>query len=398
MAGMERAFDVAQKVAAKDLELRAERCVKVRNRNAGCTKCMDVCPARAISCAENVLEVDWAACLGCGACVAVCPTEVFAQTEGDDALFQRARAAAEVTDGVACFVCEPLFQRAQAQIDATKAIVVPCLGRLNEALLVRLAAEGAAGIVLSHAECAECACSVAGMRVDTVIRGAHELVSAWGGVCRITARDKLPTMLRRTDEAAFDEGRRSFFSSLRREAKQVTAIAVETAVRGALDTGEGAEEETAPLSLEDALPRLESPRRTALLAALDALAQDGPVADGILSSGSFVRISISRAACKGCRMCALFCPVGALRPFDMADGAMGVKHMPALCVNCGCCRDICPVDALGLHAAAKASDVANRTSFAYYMDKPTVILNRPDSMYQTVRRIIDTDQLYDVQR
>ena len=72
--------------------------------------------------------------------------------------------------------------------------------------------------------------------------------------------------------------------------------------------------------------------------------------------------------------------------------------MPALCVGCGCCQDICPAKALKLYPLAKVQDVTERKTYAYYMNKPSVEFNRPDTMFRKVSRLINSDQLYDLQR
>lgn len=50
-------------------------------------------------------------------------------------------------------------------------------------------------------------------------------------------------------------------------------------------------------------------------------------------------IDIYRAWCKGCGICAAFCPTGALARDDA--GYPYVKH-PEKCINCGWCEMRCP--------------------------------------------------------
>lgn len=49
-------------------------CVHSRNHQTGCTRCLDVCPAGAITSNGDVVEIDPYICGGCGGCGAVCPT------------------------------------------------------------------------------------------------------------------------------------------------------------------------------------------------------------------------------------------------------------------------------------------------------------------------------------
>ena len=400
MSQMEKALSVFEAYESKDLAVRPDRCVRVRNRHAGCSACMDACPTHAITVELNELSVVWGECLGCEACVAVCPTEVFGSVAaGDEALKAAALAAAEAADGLVCFVCRPLYAKVAQLVDPAKTVVVNCMARVDATLLVDLAAAGVAGIALVHDACAACALAGAEEAARRAVEGARELVAAFGYAGRMALRDKLPSAIRRQEEAAFDEESRGFFASMKQEMRQVAGITARTVAEEL--PGEAVEEEEDPFAgkvLEDGtLPRVDGQRRKRLLGAVDALATDAPEPEATLQAGLFGRIAINREACRSCRMCANFCPTGALRKFDFADGRLGVKHMPALCVNCGCCRDICPTKALTVHARVAAKDVALRTSYAYYMAAPDVAYNRPDTMYRKVQPLFDTDQLYDMQ-
>jgi ferredoxin len=49
-------------------------CAHSRSKIVGCHRCLDVCPAGAITPADNYVSIDGAMCAGCGQCSAVCPT------------------------------------------------------------------------------------------------------------------------------------------------------------------------------------------------------------------------------------------------------------------------------------------------------------------------------------
>ena len=49
-------------------------CAHSRNKQVGCTRCLDVCPASAIAPDGDGVSIDPVICGGCGSCAAVCPT------------------------------------------------------------------------------------------------------------------------------------------------------------------------------------------------------------------------------------------------------------------------------------------------------------------------------------
>ena len=51
-----------------------ELCAHSRSRIVGCTRCLDLCPAGAITPAGNHVAIDANICAGCGQCAAACPT------------------------------------------------------------------------------------------------------------------------------------------------------------------------------------------------------------------------------------------------------------------------------------------------------------------------------------
>jgi ferredoxin len=56
------------------IDFTASRCAHSRSEIIGCTRCLDVCPANAITPAQDHVSIDPYICAGCGQCAAVCPT------------------------------------------------------------------------------------------------------------------------------------------------------------------------------------------------------------------------------------------------------------------------------------------------------------------------------------
>ncbi|NQW08254.1 MAG: 4Fe-4S binding protein [Alphaproteobacteria bacterium] len=60
-------------------------CAHSRNKLTGCTRCLDLCPAGAITSAGDVVAVDPGLCAGCGLCAGACPTSAITYAYPDAA-------------------------------------------------------------------------------------------------------------------------------------------------------------------------------------------------------------------------------------------------------------------------------------------------------------------------
>ena len=75
MVTISDAEHILDKLSPQMLSLDVGRCVCVRNHNASCTKCQEICPTQAISKESNHLTIDKDRCKECGCCANVCPTQ-----------------------------------------------------------------------------------------------------------------------------------------------------------------------------------------------------------------------------------------------------------------------------------------------------------------------------------
>lgn len=78
MAQAEAALALAQMVGEfekpKFFAYKEKLCAHGRNGKVGCTACIDVCSAEAVSHSGNLIKVNPNLCVGCGACTTVCPS------------------------------------------------------------------------------------------------------------------------------------------------------------------------------------------------------------------------------------------------------------------------------------------------------------------------------------
>lgn len=60
------------------VKVNADLCAHYRHGNSGCNRCLNFCPADAISSIDNVIEIDPYLCHGAGSCTNACPTGAIA--------------------------------------------------------------------------------------------------------------------------------------------------------------------------------------------------------------------------------------------------------------------------------------------------------------------------------
>ncbi len=75
------------------INFEARLCAHSRSQRTGCTRCLDLCPAGAITPAGDHVAIDADICAGCGQCAAACPTGAASYAlPPEDALMRRLRA------------------------------------------------------------------------------------------------------------------------------------------------------------------------------------------------------------------------------------------------------------------------------------------------------------------
>jgi ferredoxin len=74
------------------INFEAKLCAHSRSQRTGCTRCLDLCPANAISPAGDHVTIDADICAGCGQCAAACPTGAASYSlPPEDTLMRRLR-------------------------------------------------------------------------------------------------------------------------------------------------------------------------------------------------------------------------------------------------------------------------------------------------------------------
>lgn len=320
-----------------------DRCVAVRNRNATCRACVNACPFGALDVAANELTFNNTLCENCGACVGACPTEALVFSAAPDtAIIEEAARALGQADGVSVIACARISSKRLA--DPDKYAEVPCLARIDESIVLALAARGAREVVLVDGNCATCKYRACTARLDETVREVDALISCSGSAIPVRRDSAFPDELLVEDTTGlFGSTRRGFFSEAVGAARETAMTAARTTLEQELGmkAAEISIGERLRVTASGTLPTISVPRHDRLLNSFDAL---GEPAGSYLESRRFATIAIDTQRCNSCGMCAVFCPTGALsrNPADKpSDPIEYFEFSAAECIHCNVCKDVC---------------------------------------------------------
>ena len=373
------------------IRVHRERCAKVRNRNVDCLKCAAACTSGCISLEDGELVIDASKCVGCGTCATVCPTCALESLNPSDAELKAACLRAVRGDEVVIACSQMEAALGDLLVPGAAAFVV-CAGRVDESLLAGLAAEGVGRVTVLCGDCDHCAQRHGRDTAELVAETARQVLATWGNNLEAVVTDTPPAAIL---AAGVDAGT----AEVARDAHFVR----EPACPPVRESGEALADSSAPMMViptkgkapkhpahslhvmkDGTLPHFIPDRRERLL---DALAQLGEPEGDKLETRLWGAVVIDGTKCVSCRMCATFCPTGAIAKFDDADGTLGVTHTPGDCVKCGSCRDVCPADAITLLDAVPASWLTGGNRHRYVMTP------RPVSLTDNPHQILDTFRL-----
>lgn len=407
MPSLEGVINILGKLEGERIAVHEERCIAVRNRNADCLRCAEACTSGCISYAENELSIDPELCIGCGSCATACPTCAIELKEPDDALFMRqAKSVIKASQGHPTFSCERALareddkaraglssweaarRRKQLSFDESRVCRVPCLGRIDEAVLAGMAAYGCFETTLVHADCASCPHAPGGALARAVVDSARGLLDAYGCAMPVRMTDRLPESVLGWHNPSFAPGmdRREFLREAGGAARTVASEAAAESLGGAEPASEPSSPAYRKVGPDGALSQFVPTRR---VRTYNYLRHIGEPVRPTITSRVVGSVSIDGEACTSCRMCAVFCSTGAIKKED--DRFFGVVHRPSLCVQCRLCESLCPAGAIEVSSVVPAAQFAGRKAVAFRMKEPAWKPNRPDSMFNKIHSIIGED-------
>lgn len=383
-----------------ELAVHPERCVLVRNKNAQCLRCADVCASGAISYFEaDGLLIDPELCIGCGTCATACPTCALEAIHPTDehlaSEIQRlaAPAACDPENPRPLYVsCARATKRAQDKVlsethsgflkkpvefDPSGFVQVACLGRLDESFYTQAAVHGFHEINLVCASCDTCRYHKGGELALDVRASALNLLDAHGFAMDVDILEEIPDEVISTTAAKsaleYDESRRSVLTFANHAAQD--------SLQAALDLTPEVEEvplgQRLRVQENGALPQFLPTRRNRVFNSITYL---GKPVYNTMKTRLWGQVTIDDEKCNSCRMCATFCPTGALVKFDEEDGTLGVDHRSYLCVQCTMCQSICPREAIHVHDDVSLADFEQGTVQHIPMRPLDWTPNKPDSM------------------
>ena len=414
-----------------------ERCLLVRNRNAECLRCAQACTSGCISYNEQtkMLDIDQARCVGCGTCATACPTcALEARDPNDTELLACLQGAlnASASKRVA-IVCE---KAGIAQNECT--VRLTCLGRIDESALLQLAAWGAREVTLTCGACNACEHKPGRTVVEEVCESANTLLGLWDGTMHVERKEVgpaaeptgLPAQETRADRTATH-------GKIAQVDQQIqTACADRTATQSAIEqvnqliqsagAGKVAEHDTAtrdgdrpnlsaeasddkaaatdqvdrPLKrlkvmADGTLPHFVPDRRERLLDALADLGEGPMNSQAMARTRLWGHVVIDTDKCTSCRMCATFCPTGAIVKFDAPDGTFGIDHYAADCVKCLCCQTICRSQAIVVEDTVPANVLVNAVPERHVMHPVRVPKGGVHSIMNSMRDLLGLPEVFE---
>ena len=414
-----------------------ERCLLVRNRNAECLRCAQACTSGCISYNEQtkMLDIDQARCVGCGTCATACPTcALEARDPNDTELLACLQGAlnASASKRVA-IVCE---KAGIAQNECT--VRLTCLGRIDVSALIQLAAWGAREVTLTCGACNACEHKPGRTVVEEVCESANTLLGLWDGTMHVELKEVgpaaepigLPAQETRADRTATH-------GKIAQVDQQIqTACADRTATQSAIEqvnqliqsagAGKVAEHDTAtrdgdrpnlsaeasddkaaatdqvdrPLKrlkvmADGTLPHFVPDRRERLLDALADLGEGPMDSQAMARTRLWGHVVIDTDKCTSCRMCATFCPTGAIVKFDAPDGTFGIDHYAADCVKCLCCQTICRSQAIVVEDTVPANVLVNAVPERHVMHPVRVPKGGVHSIMNSMRDLLGLPEVFE---
>ncbi|MDP2751823.1 MAG: 4Fe-4S binding protein [Rhodocyclaceae bacterium] len=305
-------------------------CSRYRCAKSDCAACVIVCsiPGAIHLIEEGGVEVA-GTCIGCGACVSACSNGALRVLENDAHWTQRIQKQVQPGE---------VFRIACTWTQGQVNLVLPCLSRLTETLLLEPLRAGATGVELLNPGCATCGLRITAHQFQQVVGFAQMLCECAGfGTERITQREMPNGQAEEIRPIGRHiNSRRALFRSVANRWETVHQSTPDDPI------------EIKPFR-EIVQHHSTNPKRVDLLALLTTWSNAKPTSKIVLTASvPLAQITVD-SSCVGCNVCETLCPVGALSHRE-EKGYYTLELDAAQCTGCRVCEVVCYHHALHLQA------------------------------------------------
>lgn len=324
-----------------DAPLRVEStlCARFRCTKSQCADCATVCPVPGAVRLSDEGAIITAACVGCGACVSACPNGALRPQEDDILLTERIRG--RIQPGA-------VFRIACNRAEGEAELVLPCLARLTEALVLEPIRGGALRVALMEPGCSSCGLVKAAPQWEKVMAFADALCAAASLAPDRVVRLRVPRgkAAETPLSAKAPNPRRAMFRAIAERWKASGAAEIAPA---------GETEKVSPEPFRDIVQRHSAnPKRTDLLQVLAALPGATIVSRVVpATTVPLAQLEVD-SRCVGCNVCETLCPVGAIEHREVG-GNYALELDTARCTGCRVCEVACYHQALHLRETVDLS-------------------------------------------
>ncbi|OEE67948.1 (Fe-S)-binding protein [Enterovibrio norvegicus FF-33] len=277
----------------------------------GCTRCIDACPADALSSVDSAITINPYLCQGMGSCATACPTEAISYALPDP-------------DNTQHFVFQLL---AHYREQGGQSPIVLFYAEASETELAEQLAQLPSRVIPVRLE------ELASVGIDSwfsaLAYGASQVVLA--------ASSSMPVKTRKVLEQELAVAS-SFLSSLGHSADRIALSSVTSLSTQNLYSN----------ALLDQSKKLEGSKREKLALALDLLASNAVLVSTVSTvpdGAPYGRIDVATSDCTLCMGCVAVCPTDALQSIGSSPG-MTFREQD--CVQCGLCEQACPESVITL--------------------------------------------------